>query len=214
MVNAESDKPGWALAILLVPLLTLLVFIALVSLSARSLSFRGIADGSIELANVVLQREAGQLYLTGTAEIDLPEPIRDGLDSGVPLDFILTLALTEQHSYWFDRSLAFYQHRFRLTYYELTRHYRVQAMDTGISRNYRSLYAAMEGLGSFKRLPMVLDIESEEHQKNVQLLEAATSSVVAELQFKLDSNSLPLPLQPLIASSWHLTSEEYQWSVD
>jgi len=34
---------------------------------------------------------------------------------------------------------------------------------------------------------------------------------VAALELRLDSKALPLPLQPLIASSWHLSSEEYQW---
>ncbi|ASJ71466.1 DUF4390 domain-containing protein [Granulosicoccus antarcticus] len=214
LVDAEPDKGGWALAFLLVPLLTLLVFIVLVSISARSLSLSGATDGSIKLADVELQRESGQLYLSATADIDLPEPIRDGLDSGVPLDFILTLAFSQSRDYWFDRSLAQYQHRFRLTYYELTRHYRVHAIDTGISRNYRSLYAAIEGLGTFKRLPMALDVEDVMHKINVQVLEQIPSRVVAQLQFKLDSDSLPLPLQPLIASSWRLTSKEYQWQVN
>ena len=213
-MRAETGKGGCALAFLLLPVLTLLVFIVLVSVSARSLSLGKTAGDTIKLSDVLLQVESEQLYLSATADIDLPEPIRDGLDSGVPLDFILTLAFSQPRNFWFDRSLAAYQHRFRLTYYELTRHYRVYAMDTGVSRNYRSLFAAIEGLGTFKRLPVVLDGEDVVHKNTMQVLEQTNPGVMAALQFKLDSNSLPLPLQPLISSSWRLTSKEYQWLVD
>ncbi len=213
-MNVEPEKKGWALAVLLVPLITLLVFLALAALYARSLSVSGATDGSIKLSDVSLQREFGQLYLSASADIELPEPIEDGLDSGVPLDFILTLAFHQSRDYWFDRSLAQYQHRFRLSYYELTRHYRVHAVDTGISRNYRSLRAALDGLGKIDRLPMALDLADAVHNDNVQALDEMPSQVMAELQFRLDSDSLPLPLQPLIASSWRLNSEEYQWKVN
>ena len=213
-MNAEPEKKGWALADLLVPLIALLVLLALVAVYARSLSVSDSADGSIRLSEVSLQREFGQLFLSASVDIELPEPIKDGLDSGVPLDFILNLAFHQSRDYWFDRSLAQYQHRFRLSYYELTRHYRVHAVDTGISRNYRSLYAALEGLGKINRLPMALDLEDAVHISNVQALDEMPSRVLAELQFRLDSDSLPLPLQPLIASSWRLNSEEYQWQVN
>ncbi len=210
----SRKKKRWALAVLLVPLITLLVFLILVAVYARSLSVSGASKGSISLSDISLQREFGQLYLSASADIELPEPIKDGLDSGVPLDFILTLSFHQSRAYWFDRSLALYQHRFRLSYYELTRHYRVYAVDTGISRNYRSLYAALDGLGKIKRLPMALDLEDAMHSNNLQALDEMPSQVMAELQFGLDSDSLPLPLQPLIASSWRLNSEEYQWQVN
>lgn len=213
-MSAEPKKKSWALAVLLLLLISLLVFLILFAVYARSLSVSSATDGSIRLSDISLQRESGQLYLSASVDIELPEPIKDGLDSGVPLDFILTLAFHQSRAYWFDRSLAQYQHRFRLSYYELTRHYRVHAVDTGISRNYRSLYAALDGLGKIRQLPMALDFEDAMHIGNLQALDELPSKVVAELQFSLDSDSLPLPLQPLIASSWRLNSEEYQWQVN
>lgn len=213
-MNAEPENKGWTLAELLVPLITLLVFLAVVAVYARSLSVSGATEGSIRMSDVSLQREFGQLYLSASVDIELPEPIKDGLDSGVPLDFILTLVFHQSRAYWFDRSLARYQHRFRLSYYELTRHYRVHAVDTGVSRNYRSLHAALDGLGKIQRMPMALDLEEAMHVSNVQALDELPTQVMAELQFRLDSDSLPLPLQPLIASSWRLNSEEYQWQVN
>ncbi len=213
-MNAEPENKGWTLAALLVPLIILLVFLGLVAVYARSLSVSNATDGSIKLSDVSLQREFGQLYLSASADIELPAPIKHGLDSGVPLDFILTLAFHQSRAYWFDRSLVQYQHRFRLSYYELTRHYRVRAVDTGINRNYRSLHAALEGLGTIRRLPMALDLGETAHNKNVRALDEMPSRIMAELQFRLDSDSLPLALQPLIATSWRLNSEEYQWQAN
>jgi len=203
------------LAILLVPLATLLVFIALVGVSATGLSLRGMTTGSIKLDDVSLrQGDAGQWYLSAEADITLPEPIKAGLDSGVPLDFILSIEFHRKRRYWLDQTLADYRHRYRLTYYELTRHYRVYALDTDESRNYRSLSAALNGLGDFDRLPVVSDTGDVQKEAIGQALEENDATLVAALGFRLDSQSLPLPLQPLIASSWRLASEEYLWQID
>ena len=213
-MSTRADKRRWALAVLLVPAATLLVFLVLVGLSARSLSLGGAVGGSIRLDDVELQHVDAQLYLDATAAISLPDSIRAGLDSGVPLEFVLRVVLLQPRPYWFDKSLVQFIHRFRLTYYELTRHYRVQSLDTDVSRNYRSLSAALEGLGDFEQLALAMG-------ETVPLLQAAyeadtgsADSIKASLEFQLDSKSLPLPLQPLVGSSWRLASEEYQWSVN
>lgn len=215
-MRPDPELRRWALAVLLVPLATLLVFIVLVAISARGLSLNGNAAGSIRLDDVTLRPgESGQWYLSASADIDLPEPIRAGLDSGVPLDFLLTLEFRQMRNYWPDRVLASYRHRFRLTYYELTRHYRVYALDTDISRNFRSLTVALNGLGKVDRLPVVLDTDDQEQSRILlDALSREGTTVMADLDFKLDSKSLPLPLQPLIASSWRLASQEYQWQVN
>jgi hypothetical protein len=206
-----------------VPAATLLVFVGMIVLSSRSLSDR--SSGSISLSDVALLQEAGQWYLNASVDIKLPEPIRDGLDSGVPLDFILTLSFRSPRRFWFDALLAQHRSRFRLTYYELTRHYRVYGVDNDVSRNFRSLSAALAGLGQFNRLPLPDIALPALTESLVAELPARTSDeppsgatagtrVLAELNFRLDSQSLPLPLQPLIASSWRLASEEYRWQVN
>lgn len=213
--SRPSSRRHWAVVALLVPAVTLLVFMLIISLSSRSLPGPGSEAGSIVLEDARLRWEARQLLMSADAEIELPEPIRAGLGSGVPLDFILTLTFRQPRAYWFDHTLARYEHRFRLTYYELTRHYRVLSVDTGTSRNFRSLSAALEGLGTFRNLPAVTLTPSGAAASDDGFFEpdAARSSVpiVAALELRLDSKALPLPLQPLIASSWHLSSEEYQW---
>lgn len=200
--------------VLLVPTATLLLFILLVGVSAKTLSNAVRDPGRIDLTAITLNQKEGQLYLDAEALIELPAEIQSGLDSGVPLDFILTLKFYVPRKFWFDRVLVNYEQRFSLTYYELTRHYRVRAIKTGTSKNYRSLSAALHGMGVFRQLPLIT------HRSEVFLVDdkivfnESASSIMAALDFRLDTGRLPLPLQPLILSSWRLASEEYTWVVN
>lgn len=213
-MSHSVEKRRWALAVLLVPLLTLFVFLVLVGLSARGLSKNHGHTGSITLSDVSLIQDRGELYLDAKADIDLPPTIRAGLDNGVPLIFELALRFFEPSPFWFDTELATIERRFSLTYYELTRHYRVKSLKTNKSQNFRSLSAALRGLGSIERLalninqyPVILSDEAIE-------FEAGSAELFASLDFRLDSRSLPLPLQPVITSSWRLASKEVLWSVN
>ncbi|MEE9333881.1 MAG: DUF4390 domain-containing protein [Granulosicoccaceae bacterium] len=173
-----------------------------------SWSVAGIAqddDGRITIysASVELKDATGRLSVD--AEITLPREIREGLNSGVPLEFIVELQLQRPRRWLPAANLATFQWRYSLIYYELTRHYRVRALDTDISRNFRSLLPALEELGELRDI--MLPIASEQAPS----LSGATR---ASLHIKLNSNALPLPLQPVFTSTWRLSSKEYQWPLN
>ena len=213
-MSSISDKRRWTLAVLLVPVATLLIFFVLVSLSAQELYRGSDTSGSIVLSNVALTQEQGQLFLDAQAIIDLPPVIREGLYSGVPLDFILTLRFLRPRDLWFDKTLMQVEQRFSLNYYELTRHYRVQARQTDSTNNYRSLSSALSGLGEFERLPLITGPSAAYIVDEDLVFDDSPGDVLGSLDFRLDADSLPLPLQPLIISSWQLASEEFQWPVN
>ena len=213
-MSPKVEKRRWALAVLLVPLATLFVFLVLVGLSARGLSRDHGQPGSIVLSDVTLIQDRGELYLDVKADIDLPVTIRAGLDNGVPLIFELALRFFEPSTYWFDTELATIERRFSLTYYELTRHYRVKSINTNTSRNFRSLSAALRGLGSIERLPLNIDQHQMTLSNDAIVFAEGDGELFAALDFRLDSRSLPLPLQPVITSSWRLASKEVLWSVN
>jgi len=213
-MNSGASPRHWAVAMLLVPSLCLFLFLALVGLSARDRMHADRDAGNISLAEISLVTDRGRLYLDARAEIDLPVTIEAGLDSGVPLIFVLTLRFFKPASYWFDRQIETVEHRFSLTYYELTRHYRVRALETDKSRNYRSLSAALRGLGSVERLPIAINSTEIFLLDNSLSFNQSTEGVIAGLELKLDSRSLPLPLQPVVTSSWRLASKEVQWSIN
>lgn len=164
------------------------------------------AGGSIELSEVTATLAEGTMTLGASAAIDLSATIQTGLDNGVPLTFIMELRLLRSRKWWFDQTLARFQNRYTLTYYELTRHYRVLAVQTNVSQNYRSLSSALAGLGRFEAV--VLDLSEAEE---LQLRDR--TGLIAAAHLKLDTAALPLPLQPLVRSSWKLASEEHRWPV-
>lgn len=204
----------WALAIFIVPMLALAVFLVLKKFQAGGLSPNGRNEGLILLSDVSLIQDRGRYFLDAKVDIDLPMTIRAGLDSGVPLIFVLTMQFLEPSKYWFDKQLETIEYRFSLTYYELTRHYRVRRLATNTHHNYRSLSAALRGLGSIEGLPLMLNSTSLTLSDSETLSASDSGAIMAVLDFRLDSRSLPLPLQPVITSSWRLASKELTWPVN
>lgn len=169
--------------------------------------------------NVQAQSDSGQITInsaelaldgpTGVLRSDfvimLPPEIRKGLNSGVPLEFIVELRLLRPRGWLPAATLAKFQRRYSLIYYELTRHYRVRALDTDVSRNYRSLSPALDALGELRDVMIPISKELSEH------LQLAT---LASLNIKLNTTALPLPLQPVFSSTWRLSSKDYQWPIN
>lgn len=204
----------WAISILLVPILFLAMFLVWQIFSTRDSLNRDVEQGLIVLSNVSLVQDRGRYFLDASVDIKLPITIRSGLDSGVPLIFVLTLQFLEPSRYWFDKQLETIEHRFSLTYYELTRHYRVRRLSTNTHHNYRSLSSALRGLGTIESLPLLLNKTSPLLTDGDTDSSNSKDALIAVLDFRLDSQSLPLPLQPVITSSWRLASEELSWPVN
>ncbi|MFT5045307.1 MAG: hypothetical protein ACI8UP_002278 [Porticoccaceae bacterium] len=204
----------WALAILIVLMLAVSVVLVLMKYQVSALLENEGDDGLILLSDVSLILDRGRYFLDAKVDIDLPMTIKAGLDNGVPLIFVLKIQFLEPSKYWFDKHLETIEHRFSLTYYELTRHYRVRRLATNTHRNYRSLSSALRGLGAIEGLPLFLNSTSLSLSDSDVISASDSAAVVAILDFRLDSRSLPLPLQPVITSSWRLASKELMWPVN
>jgi len=211
-VDQAGQKPRLALATLVGLTVLFVLFLVLVALSARGPGGQGGATGYIALSDVALQPGTDDWYLHANADIDLPPTVRAGLDSGVPLQFILKISLKNPQPYWFDKTVAVFERRYRLTFYELTRHYRVESLATGNRKNYRSLLSALDGLGTLRNVPVGA---GEVKALTLAMTEEDSSEpLIGSLHLQLDTGALPLPLQPLVASAWRLESEEYVWPVN
>jgi hypothetical protein len=161
----------------------------------------------IQIQSANLIEQSGRWLFDYRASIDLPSAIRAGLESGVPLQFIVALTVHEPVRYWRDKVLLQANYPMRLVYYELTRHYRVQTVDENRSVNKRSLLAALDELGRLQQ------VDVTKHVIDSKTLLKPSSSAVASVSITLDSSALPLPLQPLFSSNWRLASEEYVWPL-
>jgi len=168
-------------------------------------------SGNIVVESARIRTEAHSWLLDAHAAIELTPAMQAGLDSGVPLTFIVEFELREPRAFWTDVPLLGFKRRYRLIYYDLTRHYRVQALNRGASRNYRSLMSALDGLGSLTALPI--------GRPTIMALQAKQSiqtgpALQARLSIRFDSKALPLPLQPFFGSPWQLEDADYEWVVN
>jgi len=180
-------------------------------------------EGRIDILSASLRDSSDRLQFVALADIQLSPEMRQGLNSGVPLQFIADFRIRRTRAYWLDDTLFEYQHRYSLTYYELTRHYRLQSLTTGESGNYRSLIAALEKLG---RLSGEVVYKPESHAEDKHLVqrlverldkrsgEQSDEHLYGQLSLRLDDKALPLPLQPLLSSTWKLASEDFAWSLN
>lgn len=159
--------------------------------------------GHIEVRSAQLRDSAGGWQLSADAEIVLSREIRQGLDSGVPLQFIVDFRIKRPRQYWLDKTVLALEHRYSLIYYELTRHYRLQSVTTQQSRNYRSLLAALDDLGHIQDVAVNRPADFQDG-----------AILVGYLSVRLDGKALPLPLQPLLSSTWRLASEDFTWSLN
>ncbi len=185
-------------------------------------------QGHIEIQSASLRNSPVGLQLVATADIQLSPEMRQGLNSGVPLQFIVDFRIKRNRAFWFDDTVFEYQHRLSLIYYELTRHYRLQSLTTGESGNYRSLLAALEELGRLQGVVVseLDEFDSDEFGSSWSAeagsdIEGSNDSgpdqqsqLYGLLNVRLDDNALPLPLQPLLSSTWKLASEDFAWSIN
>lgn len=160
-------------------------------------------QGQIEVNSAQLRDSAGGWLLSADAEIALSREIRQGLDNGVHLQFIVDFRIKKPRAWWLDKTVVATEHRFSLIYYELTRHYRLQSVATQQSRNYRSLLAALADLGSIENMAVKRPAGFN-----------AGDDLFGHISVRLDGKALPLPLQPLLSSTWRLASEDFTWSLN
>ena len=185
-------------------------------------------DGGIRIDAAALRPVADVWRLDARAGIELPAAIRAGLDSGVPLEFVLEVTLREPRRLAPDRVLLDVDRRYGLVYYELTRHYRVRSLDDGTGRNYRSLGTALEGLGTLDDVPLGAvgtELPSHDPAERGRVERGprvggprvggpdGAGRLVARIALRLDGRALPLPLQSPFGSAWRLAGRPLLWTL-
>jgi|GEM_PF-3224170 len=166
----------------------------------------GPLDADIVIERAALRKISDGWLLDARARVQLPITVRQGLDSGVPLDFVIELAVTQPRALLPDRTLHAARWSYRLVYYDLTRHYRLGTRPGKDARNYRSLTSALEGLGELRGL-------SIPDAPELSPAARAGERPLATLRMRLDPRALPLPLQPLIGTTWRVRAAPFSWRL-
>ena len=185
--------PAYTKKIGIPELLCCVVFLALMSVSARA------DDASVTYARIVLSEEG--YVLNADFSINLNQKLLDALAHGVALHFVTELRVERPRWYWFDKVLVHRRLEYRLAYHAMTRSYRLNI--GSLHRNFDSLADA---------------VHTMEHIRNLYVAPSSTFSekgrYEATLRFFHNTALLPKPFQlsALANSKWDLGTGWTKWS--
>ncbi len=162
-------------------------------------------DPAINVRSAELLSSQDGYYLDASFEIELGATLEEALTKGVALNFVLDFELVYERWYllnlW-NKTVADFRQRYRLTYNALTRQYRVAA--GALTQNVDTLREALAVMGQVRNRFIASrdDIDPE-------------SVYTAELRLQLDKSQLPKAFQvnALGSKGWSLSSDWYRWTV-
>jgi uncharacterized protein DUF4390 len=178
---------------------TMAALIALVFALQPSAHAEGIHIKAAELVAA-----SGGYRLEASYEINLSATQEDALVRGLALIFVTEFELVHQR-WWtlnlWNKTLAEFTTRHRLSYNALTRQYRLSF--GSLHQNFDSVSQALAVLGRIRYSNAVHEGDVEPGQV-----------YLAALRMRLDTSQLPKPLQidALGSRDWNLSSDWYRWT--
>lgn len=187
----KSDYITQAIHVAGIMLLTVLLLI----------SFTAKAEG-IKLKFVELDAVDDGYQFNADIEIVLNPTLKKALKKGIVLYFVTDFRLVSPRWYWFDKRIARSKQRDALSYYALTRQYRLSG---GLQK--QSFSTLKEALRVLSRVRDRSIVASSKLQRDKEY--------IAKLRMRLDLSRLPKPFQveALGSKEWNLSSDWQQWNI-
>lgn len=137
-------------------------------------------------------------------EIVLNPILEQALRKGIVLYFVTDFRLVSPRWYWLDKKIARSKQRDALSYYALTRQYRLSGGSLLQKQSFSTLKEALRVLSRVRNRPI---FEHSELQQDVEY--------IAKLRIRLDLSRLPKPFQveALGSKEWNLSSDMLQWRI-
>ena len=160
---------------------------------------------SIFVQSVDLTPRAGEYYLSASFNIGLTPTVKEALNRGVPLYFLVEFELIYPRwytLYFWNKRIVDMQQNYRLSYNALTRQY---SLSYGVlNQTFDTLESALSVLGALNDQP-VFDESVLEDDLVYE----------AQLRMHLDTSRLPKPFQidALASDSWEVSSSWFRWTL-
>lgn len=159
------------------------------------------ADDRISVADAALAPapEGDGVALYAQFEFELPAALRDAVDRGIALYFVVDFELYRDRWYWFDKKLVDQALTYRLTYSPLTRQYRL-ARGT-LAQPFDTLEAALATLKRVRGWKVI--------DKGIIPADDDPTAYRSRVRLRLDVSQLPKPFQisAITNSDWTLASD-------
>lgn len=156
----------------------------------------------IQIKSVVIDAVDGGYQFNADFEIALNSKLERALKKGIVLYFVTELNLMNSRWYWLDERVAQSRVREGLSYYALTRQYRLSRGT--LSQNFGTLEEALQTLSRVRDRPIAATSELQHD-----------TEYTVELRMRLDISALPKPFQveTLGSREWDLSSGTLRWST-
>ena len=181
----------------------LLRLVVLASLSGGLLLARtAYAEGHIQLDTVTIEASDEGYQFDADFEITLNSKVENALERGIVLYFVTELNLMSSRRFWFDERVGHSRVREGLSYYPLTRQYRLTRGT--LSQNFSTLKGALQALERVRNRPIAALSELK-----------PDSDYTVELRMRLDISALPKPFQveTLGSKDWDLSTGFLFWNT-
>jgi hypothetical protein len=161
--------------------------------------------GHFEVREARTELRAGVYLLSAEIDYRLSTEARDALHAGVPLVIRLDVQITHPRRWWFDNDAADLRQSYQLDYHALSERYLVLNVNSGEQTSFGSLLAALESLGTVRRLPLI-DAAVLEEERGYDV----------RLRAVLDEEQFPGPLRLLAfwRRDWSIASDWYRWPLE
>jgi hypothetical protein len=160
------------------------------------------ADGGIQITSVTLEATEEGYQFDADFDITLNHKLENALEKGIVLYFVTELNLVNSRWYWLDERIAQSRVREGLSYYALTRQYRLSRGT--LSQNFGTLREALQALSRVRNRPIIASSELRQDEE-----------YTVELRMRLDISALPKPFQveTLGSREWDLSSGILRWNT-
>ncbi|SEP06841.1 protein of unknown function [Nitrosovibrio sp. Nv6] len=161
------------------------------------------AEGSIKITSVKLETAEEGYQFDADFEIVLNHKLEYALEKGIVLYFVTELNIMNSRWYWLDERIGHSRVREGLSYFALTRQYRLSRGT--LSQNFATLKEALQALSRVRNRP--ISVSSELKQD---------TEYTMELRMRLDISALPKPFQVETlggSKEWDLSSGILRWST-
>lgn len=187
------------------PTLLVAKLLSLATLLAVLLMTSTAYSSSVRFESAGTYLKDGTYFLDSFASVDLGREPVQALVNGVNLHFLVEVAVHKKRKWWIDTPVLERRLRYKLYYYDLTMHYRVEDLQSGDSSNFRSLAAALRKLGSLSQFALIPADRLNSSRR-----------YAASIRLELDHTRLPGPLQAqaLVSRGWQLESEVFRWLLN
>lgn len=156
----------------------------------------------IQVESVAIEAVDGGYQFDADFDIALNSKLERALEKGIVLYFVTELNLMNSRWYWLDERVAQSRVREGLSYYALTRQYRLSRGT--LSQNFATLGEALQALSRVRDRPIVANSELKHD-----------TEYAVELRMRLDISALPKPFQveTLGSREWDLSTGTLRWET-